>query len=361
MILPMGGKRLNNLADFRLHKIFEGPEALSGPEDNCQDLAYWIRHYLAERVAGVGSRHTWKAKARDLTHFYRFFIEWNPSAEMTRWSRQDTEAFREELVGRGYKPATVNRFLATVKHFGRYCEERRAFSQENPVAGVKNVPCAVPEPQGLDRFQIQRMFQSIEDLSGMKPGWESARDETIVHLLYAVGLRVTELCHLEVKHDDGEWLRGFPTKGGHFRAAYVPARPRAKLDNYLVLRKEAAASLSARYQAFSEEKRRHIEKLTPWHRPDPRWLFLNRYGSRISRQHVHTLLRKVAEHARIHYGVEINLYPHRLRHAFALEQLRKMGDPVLVARLLGHRSLQYMVRYSRARETEIVKKMLEGE
>lgn len=355
----MGRKGLVNLADFRLHKILEGTEASFGPEENCQDLSHWIRRYLAERVAGVGSRHTWKAKARDLTHFYRFFVEWNRSAEMTRWSRRDTESFREELLGRGYKPATVNRFLATVKHFGRYCDEQRAFSQECPVAGVKNVPCDVPEPQGLDRFQIQRLFKSIEDLSRMKPGWESARDEAIVHLLYAVGLRVTELCHLEVEHDDGNWLRGFPTKGGHIRAAYVPARPRAKLDRYLALRKTAVTSLCAQHQGFSEEKRRLIQKSTPWRRPDPRWLFLNRYGSQISRQHVHTLLRKVAAHAHIHYGEKINLYPHRLRHAFALEQLRKIGDPVLVARLLGHRSLQYMARYSRGRENGIEEKMPE--
>lgn len=60
----MGRKGLVNLADFRLHKILEGTEASFGPEENCQDLSHWIRRYLAERVAGVGSRHTWKAKAR---------------------------------------------------------------------------------------------------------------------------------------------------------------------------------------------------------------------------------------------------------------------------------------------------------
>ena len=349
----MGERGLVKLADFRLHKILEGPEAALGPEDNRQDLAYWIRRYLAERVAGVGSLHTWKAKARDLSHFYRFFIEWNRSAEITCWCRRDTETFREELLGQGYKPATVNRFLATVKHFGRYCEEQRAFAGECPVWSVKNVPYEALEPKGLDRFQVHRLLKSTEDLSRMKPGWEAARDQAIVHLLYAVGLRVTELCHLQVEHYDGQWLRSFPAKGGHFRDAYVPAQARAKLDGYLVLRQRAIACLCAKYEAFSEKTRRHIEGSTPWQRPDPRWLLLNRYASKVSRQHVHTLLRKVAEHARIHYGAEMNLYPHRLRHAFALEQLRKRGDPTLVAQLLGHRSRQHMVRYSRRREDEI--------
>ncbi len=334
----MAENELVQLADFRLHKILEGPDKLLCPQENSQDLAYWIRRYLAERARGVGSFHTWKAKARDLTHFYRCFSEWNRSAELTFWCRRDTENFREELLEQGYKPATVNRFLATVKHFGRYCEEQRAFAGECPVWGVKNVPRDPPEPKGLDRVQVNRLFKSIQDLSRMKPGLEAARDEAIFHLLYAVGLRVTELCNLELKHYDGEWLRSFAAKGDHFRDAYVPARARAKLDGYLALRQRAIARLCAQYEGFSAQARRQIEKSAPWQHPDPRWLLLNRYASQISRQHVHALLRKVAEHARIHYRAAMNLHPHRLRHAFALEQLRKSGDPTLVARLLGHRS-----------------------
>lgn len=352
MAEEMAEHDLVQLADFRLHKILEGPEKLLCPKENSQDLAYWIRRYLDERVAGVGSVHTWKAKARDLTLFYRFFMEWNRSAEITFWCRRDTENFREEMLGQGYKPATVNRFLATVKHFGRYCEEQRAFDGECPVWGVKNVPRDPPEAKGLDRFQVKRLFQSIQDLSRMKPGWEAARDEAIVHLLYDVGLRVTELCNLEVKHYEGEWLRSFPAKGGHFRDAFVPARARAKLDGYLALRQRASARLCAQYEGFSAQARRQIEKSAPWQHPDPRWLLFNRYASKISRQHVHALLRKVAEHARIHYRAAMKLYPHRLRHTFALEQLRKSGDPTLVARLLGHRSLQHVVRYSREQKDE---------
>ena len=99
--------------------------------------------------------------------------------------------------------------------------------------------------------------------------------------------------------------------------------------------------------------RRAPRESPPDTRSDPRWLFLNRYGSRISRQHVHALLGKVSEHARVHYGAEVHLHPHRLRHAFALEKLKKTGDPVFVAQLLGHRSLQHVARYTRRREAEI--------
>ncbi|MDA2937715.1 site-specific integrase [Acidobacteria bacterium AH-259-A15] len=185
----MGEGSLVKLDDFQLHKILEGQDAPISLEEKRQDLAFWIRRYLAERVAGVGSPHTWRAKARDLTHFYRFFTEWNQSSLITHWRRRDTEAFREELLRRGYKPATVNRLLATVKHFGRYCEEQRAFPGECPVSGVKNVPFEEPEPKGLDRSEVHRLFKSIEDLVRMNPGWEAARDESILHLLYGTGRR----------------------------------------------------------------------------------------------------------------------------------------------------------------------------
>ncbi|MDA2937714.1 site-specific integrase [Acidobacteria bacterium AH-259-A15] len=142
----------------------------------------------------------------------------------------------------------------------------------------------------------------------------------------------------------------------------MPAAARAKLEAYLTLREVAIVAITqlrAVYEDFSEAKRGKIEKSASWRRPDPRWLFLNRYGSQISRQHIHGLLRKVAEHARVHYGAEVNLYPHRLRHAFALEKLKKTGDPVLVAQLLGHRSLQHVARYTHRREEEI-EEILEG-
>ena len=349
----MATNSLIELGDFRLHKILE-PGAVVSVEETQHNLIFWVRRYLDERVAGVGSPHTWKAKARDLAHFYRFFVDFNGGdTRIDHWRRRDTEAFREELINKGYKPSSVNRFLATVKHFGRYCEEQRVFTDECPVSGVKNVPFEEPEAKGLDRSEVHRIFKSLEDLVRMRPGWESSRDGAIFHLLYRTGIRVTELCHLEGKNYDGSWLRGFRSKGGNFRSVYVPVQARSKLDGYLALRHSTIDVLRTKYGKFFEENPDKSEEWPSWRDLDERWIFLNRYGGQLSRQHVYKLLRKIGDHAHVHYGMTAKLFPHRLRHAFALEKLEKRGDPVLVAQLLGHRSLQHVARYTRRREDAI--------
>lgn len=342
---------------FTGHKIFR---ADSGVKEG--SLLWWICRYLEEGVLEAVSPQTQKAKMADLEKFYKFYAGYNRNLDVANWLKRDTEQFKEHLLKGGYKPATVNRALATVKTFGNWLFNRGVFPHGNPVYGVKNVAKAKLKPKGLAEKEIRQLQKAAELIRLTKKGdFRSVRDQLILELLLATGIRVSELCSLRLEHLQGKWLRNFKAKGQNFRDVYLTREVRKILDEYLPLREKKLEEKNNRFQELSLEKKVVLQERFPSRIPesDDDYLIINQHGNGLSRKSVNRILNKMARFANAQFEGELKIFPHRLRHSFAIQKLEKsQKDEALVADLLGHQSLQHIRVYLK-RDEEAIEEIME--
>ncbi len=266
------------------------------------------------------SPHTVRAYSADLERFLSFLGEFlgkephdltpgDPDALAVR-------SFLAHLGRSGVGRQTQARALSTVRGLLKFaCRE--GVIAENPAASVRTPK----QPQKLPRHLRPGEIESlIEAASGDEP--LELRDRAILELLYATGLRVSELVSLDRADLDleGRFLRVLG-KGGKERMV-----PFGRL---------AADALRSWYGAWqgvrsSSEDEDH----------DP--VFLNHLGSRLSDRSVRRILDKYTDRAALARGV----HPHTLRHTFATHLLEGGADLRAIQELLGHSSLSTTQKYT---------------
>jgi integrase/recombinase XerC len=167
---------------------------------------------------------------------------------------------------------------------------------------------------------------SVESESG---NGTLARDRAILELLYASGLRVSELTALDVRSvnlSDGSLL--VCGKGRKERMVPFGSKARAALLNYLPVRAR-----------ILQENRR-----------DSRSLFLNARGGRLTPRSVHRLVKKYVSL----FGPAVKVSPHSLRHAFASHLLAEGADLRAIQEMLGHASLSTTQKYTQVSIQQLV-------
>lgn len=142
--------------------------------------------------------------------------------------------------------------------------------------------------------------------------WLDVRDRAILEVLYASGLRVSELCRLKIQDVGDEELR-VVGKGDKERLVPIGRRAIASVDSYLAIR----------------ESRESI-------------LFLNRKGKPCDRIYIWRMIKKRAKEA----GIEKNISPHTLRHSFATHLLEGGGELRVIQEMLGHATIATTDRYT---------------
>jgi integrase/recombinase XerC len=207
-----------------------------------------------------------------------------------------------------YSRATVARKLATLRSFYKYlC--RIGELEENPVAAIRTPKQERRLPKFLDPTEIQALLDAPkgDDLLTL-------RDRAILETLYSTGMRVSELCRLDMDDVDflGEVVR-VRGKGRRERLSPIGSYAIAAIKAYLDARK-----LHSHVAAF-----------------DAKPVFLNRHGQRLNQRSVRRKLAKYLAEA----GLDPNVSPHTLRHSFATHMLNRGADLRAVQELLGHRSL----------------------
>jgi len=211
-------------------------------------------------------------------------------------------------------PATVARKLAAVKGFFRFLESQQLVSS-NPTSFIQSPRLWQRLPQTLSADEVARLLDSIS------PDGLGSRDLAILELLYGTGLRVSELISLDLGHLnlDANFLRCFG-KGGRERIVPLGRKAHAAMSNYL---NGLRVTLVKR-------------------RADASAVFVNRSGTRLTRQRVWQLLRRHAKTGRITKVIG----PHTLRHSFATHLLERGADLRTVQELLGHASISTTQRYT---------------
>ncbi len=250
------------------------------------------------------SANTVSAYRRDLEEFASF---WSRNCSPDPLCSADLLRLRtylDHLRAAGLKNRSIARHVATLRgFFGYLFENREIVADPTELLAAPQIGSALPKY--LDQVRIDMLLQRPE--SG-KP--TALRDTAMLHLLYAAGLRVSELIHVRIADiDAGEGVIQILGKGGKQRLVPVGRQALAAVEAYLLQGRPAMLR----------------DRVSPY-------LFVTAQGKAMTRQGFWKLLRAHSREAGIFHGVS----PHVLRHSFATHLLEGGADLRSVQAMLGH-------------------------
>ncbi len=249
------------------------------------------------------SGHTIEAYGRDIRSFASFLTEKD-------WKKVDSGtilSFLGHLQEKQYASASVCRILVAVKVFFRFLKKEGEISVDlGRYFETPKIWQLVPEVLSMEEVDALLAGPETDDLIG-------ARDKAVLELLYASGLRVSELCKLKIADLDDHFVK---VKGKGKKERVVPVGKRAieAVDHYL--------------QSFRKDE-------------NP-LLFISSRGGPISRITVWGRVKFYAQKA----GISKEVSPHTLRHSFATHLLENGADLRLIQEMLGHEDIGTTDRYT---------------
>ena len=266
------------------------------------------------------SPNTVESYARDLSALAGFAEARAMAVE--QFGRRDLEAFVRSLMTQGLSPRSVARAVACVRGFYRFLALERKL-EESPAADLKAPRAwpALPKFLGLD--EVDRLLAQ-PDVSTPR----GLRDKSLVEVLYASGMRVSEL--VSIKPADLHLDEGYLTcigKGDKERIVPIGDQATAWLRSYM---RDGRPTLLRK-------------------RSSP-WLFVNaRDGGPLSRVGVWKVLKSYGTAA----GISRELSPHMLRHSFATHLLERGADLRAIQAMLGHADLSTTQIYTHVLEARL--------
>jgi integrase/recombinase XerD len=276
----------------------------------------YLDHLRVERRL---SAHTVESYARDLAELVRFAGD--RGTDVDRLTRRDLEAFVRRLRSRALSPRSVARAVASTRGFYRYLvlDRRVEASPADDLAAPRAWP-ALPKFLTLD--EVDRLIAQPDTSTA-----RGVRDRALIELLYATGLRVSEL--LALRSADVNLKAGYLTctgKGGKQRLVPIGDEAVAWVRRY---QREARPALARRGSC-------------------PR-LFLNARGGALSRVGFWKILKGCAKRA----GLRRDISPHVLRHSFATHLLDRGADLRAIQLMLGHADLSTTQIYTHVHEARL--------
>jgi integrase/recombinase XerD len=221
------------------------------------------------------------------------------------FDRQSVLRYLSELKERKYAATTVARKIAAIKSFFGFLVAE-GLLRDNPMRGIPSPKVGKSLPKPISIAQARLLLEQPSKLSTP----EAKRDRAMLELLYATGMRVSELVSLNLADID--------TDGG-----YVRCFGKGHKERLIPIYRQAALVL----KEYLTEARPHLA-----HNSEEKALFLNRRGERLTRQGLWQILKGYAKSAEL--GTEVT--PHTLRHSFATHMLSGGADLRSVQELLGH-------------------------
>jgi tyrosine recombinase XerC len=290
------------------------------------DLERYVKHLVAERNA---SPHTVSNYRREITQFMAFAQE----QSVTAWADVTPALLRQWLAllhTQGYVKASVVRRISELRSFYTYLR-RHDLVPVNPVLALSapKLPQRLPRP--LTREEIDALLAAPDVTTP-----QGQRDRAMLELLYAGGLRVSELLALDLGAVDlaQRQLRVLG-KGAKERVALI-GRPAAEaLTTYLADGRSKLSGAGGMAGAPSPRKSPAV--------------FLNRYGHRLS---VSMFTRTLSDYARA-AGIEHAVTPHMFRHSFATHLLDGGADLRSVQELLGHEQASTTQIYTQVSQNQL--------
>ncbi|GMA52458.1 tyrosine recombinase XerD [Alicyclobacillus contaminans] len=284
----------------------------------------WIARFIDYLAVERGlSANTLQSYQRDLCAFERY-LQRTAQHGLIQAKRMEILGYLGHLKAMGRANTTVSRNLASLRSFYHYLLREEVLGTD-PTLQIETPKVEKRLPKVLTVDEVERLLDA--------PDWKTpagARDKAMLELLYATGIRVSELVSLRV--DDVNLSAGF------LRCIGKGAKER------IIPIGEYAQQTLLHYLQFGRSKL--------CREPESGALFLNHHGQQMSRQGFWKILKKYADTASIHKHIT----PHTLRHSFATHLLERGADLRAVQEMLGHADIsttQIYTHVTRARMKEV--------
>jgi integrase/recombinase XerD len=279
----------------------------------------WIDRYLEYLRLEKGLADNTIASYRHDLQMYEMHVN---STDFVQVQQSDVSKFLRFLYARKLKPRSATRAFAAVRGLHKFLILEKV-TKENPTANIEQPRWWKPLPNVLVLEEVDRLL-SAPDTKTPK----GLRDRAMLEVLYATGLRVSELIGLR--------LDGINTEVG-----FVRCMGKGSKERIVPLGASAAGAVSAYLQA------RAVRKPT-------NYVFLNNRGDKLSRMGFWKILKGYGLQA----GIKKKLTPHVIRHSFATHLLERGADLRAVQTMLGHSNISTTEIYThvmRERLKEIYK------
>jgi tyrosine recombinase XerC len=261
---------------------------------------------------------------RNYTTDIRGFLDFLAGNKVTSLDKVDRSMMRRYLgwlQEQGTARGSISRKLSALRSFYRYLMRENLVNAE-PLSSLSAPKLEQRLPTFLSEDEIVRLVEAPDTKTP-----NGMRDRAILELLYASGLRLSEIVDLNVGDVD-------------LSARQIRAWGKGSKERMVLMGKPAAEAL----RLYVNKGRSKLlgQKKTPA-------LFLNRFGNRIARRRIEYIIKKYARQA----GLDMRVYTHMLRHTFATHMLDGGADLRAVQELLGHARLATTQVYTHVSQNQI--------
>ncbi|MBQ9608266.1 MAG: site-specific tyrosine recombinase XerD [Lachnospiraceae bacterium] len=263
------------------------------------------------------SDNTISSYKRDLLKMEHYFYDKNIT-NVSDVNATDLTTYIEYLQGLGMSTATVSRSVASIKSFYMYLFKNKIVNDDY-AEGLKGPKIEKRPPETLSISEINLLLEQPNTSSN-----KGIRDKAMLELLYATGLRVTEL--ISLKLDDVNLTLGYIICKDDNKERVIPIENAAKsaLNNYLKNVREGICGKSD-------------------------YLFTNMKGEQMTRQGFWKLIKAYAKKA----GIDKDITPHMIRHSFASHLVSNGADLRAVQEMLGHSDISTTQVYLNSRQSKL--------
>ena len=255
------------------------------------------------RVERNVSNHTMDAYKRDINQYLMYLGDLDLQ-NLSDVKSTHVRDYIRVLNDGGMAPASISRIISSIRTYYRFLSSENILN-ENPVLLINNPKLPKKLPDVLSEKEISLIINAIQESSQFYQ-----RDKAIIEMLYSCGIRVTELCNLEMSNlfIDEDLIRVMG-KGNKERLLPMGVRSKKYVSEYI-----------------KHSRNSHIKK------SGSSFVFVSRNGNQLTRAMINIILNKWTQVS----GLKKSVSPHKLRHSFATHLLEGGADLRFVQALLGH-------------------------
>lgn len=283
-------------------------------EDHLQSFI----HYLT--VEKGLSKNTLESYKRDLKQFTAYLIS-SGNNKIEEISRQNIVAYLMVLREQGKASSTISRNMASIRAFFQ------SLLKDQKITSDPSIHLETPKierrlPKVLSIAEVETLLQTPQSSTSF-----GQRDRAMLELLYATGIRVSELISLSLEDV-------------HLQMGFVKCLGKGSKERVIPLGRAAIETL----EQYIQVGRHKLDKTKR-----SKALFLNHHGNSISRQGFWKIIKKHAKDA----GIKKEIMPHTIRHSFATHLLENGADLRSVQEMLGHADISTTQIYTHVTKTRL--------
>lgn len=269
-----------------------------------ETISLFLEYLRVERRYASNTLKAYKRDLQDLTHF----LTTRGVKDLKDVDYQIMRLYLAYLNEKGYQPRTISRKLSSIRTLFTFALVEEMI-EEDPMTLIQYQV----KKERLPEFFFPQEMASLFDAAYRLESETGPRDQAVLELLYSSGLRVSEVCNLEI-HQVNLDLQIIRVIGKGSKERIVPMGD--------------AAARACRY---------YLDKWRPRYETKDRnlYFFISLKGNQLTPSQVGSILKGISQEA----GLKTSMYPHKLRHTFATHLINNGADMRSVQEMLGHENL----------------------